>query len=90
MDPQVSQKAWGKVVAKAWSDEVFKKRLLSDPKAALKEHGIEVPVAKVVVVENTPQTVYFILPERPSEIGVDELDQVAAGLTGAQYTHWRR
>ena len=36
------QKEWGKIVAQAWSDGGFKKRLLSDPAAVLKEKGVEV------------------------------------------------
>jgi hypothetical protein len=31
------QKAWAKIVAKAWSDEVFKQRLLKNPEAVFQE-----------------------------------------------------
>ena len=81
MDPQESEKAWGKVVAKAWSDELFKKRLLADPKTVLKEHGIEVPETTTVkVVEDSDTSVTLILPPPPAEeLTEDELKQVAAG-----------
>jgi hypothetical protein len=76
-----SQKAWGKVVARAWSDELFKKRLLADPAAVLKENGIEVPKeVNVKVMEDSGKTVHLILPERPSELTVEELSQVAGGV----------
>lgn len=78
MEPKASQKAWSKVVAKTWLDEHFKKRFLADPKTVLKEHGIEVPAeVNVKVVENSGKTVYFLLPERPSSLSVDDLNLIA-------------
>jgi nitrile hydratase subunit alpha len=44
-----------KVVAHAWVDEEFKKRLLANGTRACEEIGIDVPALKLVVVENTPQ-----------------------------------
>jgi nitrile hydratase len=44
-----------RVVAKAWSDPEFKKRLLQDGTKACEELGLDVPALKLVVVENTPQ-----------------------------------
>ena len=41
------------VVAKAWTDSGFKKRLLEDGNAALAEIGIDAGAAKMTVVENT-------------------------------------
>jgi hypothetical protein len=32
-------KAWGQIVARAWQDEAFKRRLLADPAAVLREQG---------------------------------------------------
>lgn len=45
-----------KLVAKAWTDEAFKKRLLEDTKSAALELGIDAsgPV-EFIVVENTPE-----------------------------------
>lgn len=42
-----------KVVARAWSDPDYKKRLLADGSAAMKELGFEPDFMKLVVVENT-------------------------------------
>ncbi len=65
-DREQFQKACGKIVAKAWSDEGFKRRLLSDPRAVLKENGIDVPEdIQVKVVENTKELVYVTVPPRP-------------------------
>ena len=79
------QKEWGKIVAQAWSDAGFKKRLLSDPVAVLKEKGFEVHQEMVVkVVEDSAQMVHLILPERPAALSDAELSQVAGGVTPIQ------
>ena len=44
-----------KVVAKAWVDEGFRKRLLENGTKACEELGLDVPALKLLVVENTPQ-----------------------------------
>lgn len=44
-----------KVVARAWVDPEYKKRLLADGSAAVRELGINMETTKLVVVENTPQ-----------------------------------
>lgn len=45
----------GKVVARAWLDPEYKKRLLADGTKAVQELGIDMERTKLVVVENTPQ-----------------------------------
>ncbi len=44
-----------RVVAKAWTDAEYRKRLLANGTAACEELGLEIPALKLVVVENTPQ-----------------------------------
>jgi nitrile hydratase len=44
-----------KVVARAWVDADFRKRLLENGTGACEELGLDVPALKLVVVENTPQ-----------------------------------
>ena len=41
------------IVARAWTDPAFKKKLLSDSNAAVAEFGIDMGEAKLTVVENT-------------------------------------
>jgi nitrile hydratase len=43
-----------KNVARAWTDPKFRQRLLDDGKKACAETGVDVVVANLVVVENTP------------------------------------
>jgi len=49
-----------KVVARAWTDPAYKRRLLADGTAACEELGLDVPALKLVVVENTP-TVHNVI-----------------------------
>ena len=44
-----------KVVARAWLDAQFKRRLLADGPGACESLGIEVPKLRLLVVENTPE-----------------------------------
>jgi nitrile hydratase len=44
-----------RVVAKAWVDADYKKRLLANGTAACEELGLQIPALHLVVVENTPQ-----------------------------------
>jgi nitrile hydratase len=43
------------VVARAWLDASYKKRLLENGTKACEELGLDVPALKLIVVENTPQ-----------------------------------
>ncbi len=52
-----------KIIAKAWTDESFKERLVSDPKAVLIENGIDLPAGlQVKVLEQTEKEMYIVLP----------------------------
>jgi hypothetical protein len=55
---------WSQVVARAWCDEAFMKRLRSDPRNVLAEHGMEVPEGTEVLVEEG------------DEVGVEDADEV--------------
>jgi len=43
-----------RVVARAWTDAAYKRRLLADGSAACEELGLDVPALRLIVVENTP------------------------------------
>jgi nitrile hydratase len=43
-----------RVVAHAWTDPAFRKRLLADGKAAVAEFGIDIEADRLIAVENTP------------------------------------
>jgi hypothetical protein len=81
MDRKEFQKAYGKVVAKAWSDEDFKAKLLADPKTVLKENGLEFPEdVELRVEETTDKIVHLFLPPEPTgQLSEEELEKVAGG-----------
>ncbi len=82
---QAYAKQYGQVVAKAWADDDFKQRLLTDPAAVLQAEGIAVPEGvELRAVENTDKVLYFMLPPKPSgELSDEQLDQVAGGSTAS-------
>ncbi len=47
---QELRKAWARVVAKAWADEEYKRRLLTDPRAVAAEAGVPLPEGLTVKV----------------------------------------
>jgi nitrile hydratase len=56
-----SEATGAKLVARAWVDPEFKKRLLADPKAAATEMGIDVSnTPELVVLENTPKLHHLV------------------------------
>lgn len=73
------EKQWGLIVARAWADDAFKARLLTDPKSVLRENGLEPPAgAEVRIVEDTPEVRHFVLPASPTaELSEEELSPVA-------------
>jgi hypothetical protein len=58
--------AWEPIVGRAWEDEEFKKRLLTEPSAVFKEHGVETaPGVKLKVLENTESVIHLTVPTKP-------------------------
>ena len=74
--------ALAQLFAACWKDEALKARLMSDPKAVLKEHGLDVPDnLDVKVVENADDCVHLTLPAPPAgflDLSCDELRTAAA------------
>jgi hypothetical protein len=75
------QKQWSLAVAKAWSDEEFKQRLMTDPAAVLAEYGVEAPAGiELRIVEDSEQVRYLVLPPSPSGDLSDEELSCSIGL----------
>ena len=74
-------KQYGQLVAKAWSDEGFKARLLANPKAAMAEVGMDAPEGvEIEVVESTQEKAYLVIPPKPvGELSDKDLDNVSGG-----------
>jgi hypothetical protein len=75
--------ALAQLFAACWKDEALKARFMSDPKAVLAEHGMDVPAnMNVNVVENSDNTVHITMPAVPTgaaKLSDKELSNAAGG-----------
>ena len=72
-----------KMIARAWKDENFRKKLLENPKEVFKEYGIEIPGnGEMKVVSEDATHFYFVFPIPPvnhHELSHAELERLAGG-----------
>jgi Nitrile hydratase, alpha chain len=55
------------IVARAWTDDIFKCRLVSDPAGVLKAEGVRIPQGvEVRILEDTDNVLHVVLPMKPS------------------------
>ncbi|MFI5334156.1 MAG: NHLP leader peptide family RiPP precursor [Chlamydiales bacterium] len=78
--------ARAKIIEKVWKDPEFKKRFMQNPKAALKEMGIQVPDnIQLNVVEEKKNSYTFVIPFSNGavreELSEKDLMKVAAGAS---------
>jgi hypothetical protein len=94
---QQSMDLEAKLIEKAMADEVFKRELMSNPKAAIaKELGQELPAdLEFEVLEQTPTKLYLVLPMSESEaspseeLAEEQLEAIAGGYALAKPTYFR-
>lgn len=81
-DANRQEKQFSQIIARAWTDEAFKARLLREPATVLRENGISVPDGvEVRVLENTKKVFHLVLPRRPDgELSEEHLDKVSAAI----------
>ena len=80
---------WGQIVGRAWADDRFNQRLLTDPAEVLKEYVLSPPAGlRIEVLENpervpedTEGVMHLVLPAKPSaaELSEDELCSMDGG-----------
>ena len=70
-----------RIVARAWADEGFRKRLKADAHAAVAEEtGITVPESiQIDVLEETPEKGYLVIPVNRVEISDEQLASASGG-----------
>ncbi|TWB70661.1 putative ribosomally synthesized peptide [Nitrospirillum amazonense] len=77
----LSANTLNQIIAKAWSDDRFRARLLADPAAVLTAEGVDFPAGVTIsVVENTATHLNLILPAPPTDLSDDQLDGVGGGF----------
>ena len=71
-----------KIIAKAWKDPAFRKKLIAKPKETLKEMGFDVSAdVELRVQEDDARHLTFVLPAAPTnvrELDDAELKRIAA------------
>lgn len=75
----IFEKVWSKIIAKAWSDPVFKQRLIEEPRKVFKENGLEIPSDIELRISDSDKIVYLNLPEPPGEYLDDEFLKKVGG-----------
>ncbi|MGF1470898.1 MAG: NHLP leader peptide family RiPP precursor [Rubrobacteraceae bacterium] len=89
-DPQEMRR---RMLQRSVEDEEFRQRLLADPRATIEqETGDRLPEElEIRCVEETPDTVYLVLPPNPqvsgrsNELSANQLESVAGGWWGSCY-----
>jgi hypothetical protein len=90
MNQEKEGKKMGQIIAKAWSDDAFKKRLIADTATVLREEGIEIPKGVTVrAVENTDKLCHIVIPRKPSKgkLSPDELSQAAESVCKSHFCY---
>ena len=73
-------KQYQQIIAKCWADEDFKSQLMADPAAVLKAEGMALPEGvNGNAVEDTAQSVQFLIPAKPDSLSDEDLDNVTGG-----------
>ena len=83
-----------RLIEKSLEDESFRRRLIEDPKGAVEQElGTQLPdEVRVVTVEETPDTIYLVLPSTSvaggegGALSDQQLESVAGASPGDGYT----
>ncbi len=74
---------WGKIVARTWSDDEFKSRVLSEPREVLAEEGFVVPDdVDVTVSDGGRSKVHLVVSPMPEGIDTQVDDDTLESMSG--------
>lgn len=73
----IRQQIEAHIIAQAWKSEAYKQELLSNPRAVIgKEFAVQLPAqVSVKVFEETPNSLYFVIPNRPTQVAEEDLTE---------------
>lgn len=80
-----------RIIQRSIEGDPFRQRLLENPKAAIEEgSGIQLPEGiEIRAVEETPDTVYILLPGRSADVRAGELsDRELESVAGGSGDEW--
>lgn len=84
MNQETLDQKMGQIWALCWTDPAFKVQLLADPVAVLKAQGLELTDGlQIMVLEDRPDRVHWVIPARPAALSDADLDAVAGGQSEA-------
>lgn len=76
MDQDQRTRIVQRLIAKAWMDQDFKKRLFAEPATVMAEEGLEVPDGvEIRVKEDTDKVRHFVLPAKPDNPDMESVDE---------------
>ena len=87
-DEESVKRVWGNLVARSWKDGQLRARLLEEPAAVLKEHGVAFPDgATIKTFEDDGNTIVLPVAYDPAErpLSDEVLGSVAGGLSSYDY-----
>ena len=76
------------LIARAWKDEEFKKRLISNPRAVFEEElgklggGKLPPEMEIKILVEDAKHIYMVLPQNPGSMELELTDQQLEGVSG--------
>lgn len=80
MNQEEQGRKMSQVIARCWTDDAYKLKLLADPFVVLQARGVEFPDGLVLrAVENTEKVFHLVIPAKPTDLSDEDLDAVAGG-----------
>ena len=82
----MSERSRSRLIARAWRDEEFHKKLVSDPRGAMEDLGIKIPDdVEIQVHEETERTLHLVIPRRPEKLPEPSLEEMVLGFYTWEY-----
>lgn len=87
IDREEASHRLAKVIARAWTDEEFHRKLLADPRPALAEMGLEIPrddKTRIIFHQNTDEERHYVIPAKPDTRTLSHEEIIRVALLGPQ------